>query len=76
MSCRFDVNSFASRNVARAPRATLPRVDFAILAGVGAPVRHFKAREVIFRRLFLVGRTPHFALNVMRVLAQWLRTTS
>lgn len=57
-------------------KATLPRVDFAILAGVGAPVRHFKAREVIFRRLFLVGRTPHFALNVMRVLAQWLRTTS
>jgi CRP/FNR family cyclic AMP-dependent transcriptional regulator len=26
--------------------------------------------------LFLVGRTPHFALNVMRVLAQRLRTTS
>ncbi len=26
--------------------------------------------------LFLAGRTPHFALNVMRVLAQRLRTTS
>ena len=26
--------------------------------------------------LFLVGRTPHFALNVMRVLAQRLRATS
>jgi CRP/FNR family transcriptional regulator, cyclic AMP receptor protein len=26
--------------------------------------------------LFLVGRTPHFALNVMRVLAQRLRTTN
>ena len=116
------------------------RVDFGILAGAGAPVRHFKAGEVIFRQgdaaeelfviqsgtveirlgnrvldtlpqlsifgemalidcsprsataiaatdvtlvpvgekqfLFLVGRTPHFALNVMRVLAQRLRTTS
>jgi CRP/FNR family transcriptional regulator, cyclic AMP receptor protein len=109
------------------------RVDFGILAGAGAPVRYFKAGEVIFRQgdaaeelfviqsgtveirlgnrvldtlpqlsifgemalidssprsataiaatdvilvpvgekqfLFLVGRTPHFALNVMRVLA-------
>jgi CRP-like cAMP-binding protein len=116
------------------------RVDFGILAGAGAPVRHFKAGEVIFREgeaaeelfviqsgtveirlgnrvldtlpqlsifgemalidssprsataiaasdvtlvpvgekqfLFLVGRTPHFALNVMRVLAQRLRATS
>jgi CRP-like cAMP-binding protein len=26
--------------------------------------------------LFFVGRTPHFALNVMRVLAQRLRATS
>jgi CRP/FNR family cyclic AMP-dependent transcriptional regulator len=26
--------------------------------------------------LFLVSRTPHFALNVMRVLAQRLRTTN
>ena len=115
-------------------------VDFAILAGAGAPVRSFKAGEVIFRQgdpadelyivksgkveirlgnrlldtlpelsifgemalidhnarsatavaatdatvvpvsekqfLFLVGRTPHFALNVMRVLAQRLRTTN
>jgi CRP/FNR family cyclic AMP-dependent transcriptional regulator len=116
------------------------RVDFAILAGAGAPVRRFKAGEVIFQQgepaeelyviqsgtveirlgnrvldtlpelsifgemalidraprsatavaatdvsvvpvgekqfLFLVGRTPHFALNVMRVLAQRLRTTN
>jgi CRP/FNR family cyclic AMP-dependent transcriptional regulator len=132
------------------------RVDFGILAGAGAPVRHFKAGEVIFREgeaaeelfviqsgtveirlgnrvldtlpqlsifgemalidsfaaqrdrdcrdrrdarsrgreaviaatdvtlvpvgekqfLFLVGRTPHFALDVMRVLAQRLRATS
>ena len=116
------------------------RVDFSILAGAGAPVRSFKAGEVIFRQgepaeelyvvqsgtveirlgnrvldtlpelsifgemalidrsprsatavaatdvslvpvgekqfLFLVSRTPHFALNVMRVLAQRLRTTS
>jgi CRP-like cAMP-binding protein len=112
-------------------------VDFGILAGAGAPVREFKAGEVIFKRgdaaaeffviqsgkvdirlgnrllgtlsdhdifgemalidtaprsataiaatdvkivpvsekqfLFLVGRTPHFALNVMRVLARRLR---
>ena len=26
--------------------------------------------------LFLVSRTPHFALNVMRTLAQRLRTTN
>jgi CRP/FNR family transcriptional regulator, cyclic AMP receptor protein len=115
-------------------------VDFAILAGAGAPIRSFKAGEVIFRQgdpadelyivksgkveirlgnrlldtlpelsifgemalidhsprsatavaatdatvvpvsekqfLFLVSRTPHFALNVMRVLAQRLRTTN
>jgi CRP/FNR family transcriptional regulator, cyclic AMP receptor protein len=115
-------------------------VAFGILAGAGAPVRSFKAGEVIFRQgdpadelyivkdgkveirlgnrlldtlpelsifgemalidhnprsatavaatdatvvpvsekqfLFLVGRTPHFALNVMRVLAQRLRTTN
>ena len=115
-------------------------VDFGILAGAGAPVRSFKAGEIIFRQgdpaeelyivksgkveirlgnrlldtlpelsifgemalidhrprsatavaatdatvvpvsekqfLFLVGRTPHFALNVMRVLAQRLRTTN
>ena len=115
-------------------------VDFAILAGAGAPVRSFKAGEIIFRQgdpaeelyivksgkveirlgnrlldtlpelsifgemalidhrprsatavaatdatvvpvsekqfLFLVSRTPHFALNVMRVLAQRLRTTN
>ena len=116
------------------------RVDFGILAGAGAPMRHFKAGEVIFNQgdaaeelyviksgtveirlgnrvldtlpelsifgemalidrsprsatavatsdvslvpvgekqfLFLVSRTPHFALNVMRVLAQRLRTTN
>jgi CRP/FNR family transcriptional regulator, cyclic AMP receptor protein len=115
-------------------------VDFGILAGAGAPVRSFKAGEIIFRQgdpaeelyivksgkveirlgnrlldslpelsifgemalidhrprsatavaatdatvvpvsekqfLFLVSRTPHFALNVMRVLAQRLRTTN
>lgn len=115
-------------------------VDFGILAGAGAPVRTFKAGEIIFRQgdpaeelyivkngkveirlgnrlldtlpelsifgemalidhrprsatavaatdatvvpvsekqfLFLVSRTPHFALNVMRVLAQRLRTTN
>jgi CRP/FNR family cyclic AMP-dependent transcriptional regulator len=112
-------------------------VDFGILAGAGAPVREFKAGEVIFKLgdpaaeffviqsgkvdirlgnrslgilsdhdifgemalidaeprsataiaatdvklvpvgekqfLFLVSQTPHFALNVMRVLAQRLR---
>jgi CRP/FNR family cyclic AMP-dependent transcriptional regulator len=112
-------------------------VDFGILAGSGAPVRDFKAGEVIFKEgdpgteffviqsgkvdiqlgnrllgtlgdhdifgemalidpaprsatavaktdvkvvpvaekqfLFLVGRTPHFALNVMRTLARRLR---
>ena len=112
-------------------------VDFGILAGAGAPVREFKAGEVIFREgdpaseffviqsgkvdirlgnrllgtlsdrdifgemalidaaprsataiaasdvklvpvaekqfLFLVSRTPHFALNIMRVLARRLR---
>jgi CRP/FNR family transcriptional regulator, cyclic AMP receptor protein len=116
------------------------RVDFGILAGAGAPVRHFKAGEVVFNQgdaaeelyvvksgtveirlgnrvldtlpelsifgemalidrsprsatavattdatvvpvgekqfLFLVSRTPHFALNLMRVLAQRLRTTN
>jgi CRP/FNR family transcriptional regulator, cyclic AMP receptor protein len=115
-------------------------VDFGILAGAGAPIRSFKAGEIIFRHgdpaeelyivksgkveirlgnrlldtlselsifgemalidhsprsatvvaatdativpvdekqfLFLVSRTPHFALNVMRVLAQRLRTTN
>jgi len=115
-------------------------IDFGILAGAGAPVREFKAGEVIFNQgdaaaeffviqsgkveirlgnrllsrlgehdifgemalidpaprsasavaatdvkvvpvgekqfLFLVSRTPHFALNVMRVLAQRLRATS
>jgi CRP-like cAMP-binding protein len=115
-------------------------VDFGILAGAGAPVRTFKAGEVIFREgdaaeeffviksgqvdirlgnrvlhtvpeasifgemalidhaprsatavaltdvtlvpvgekqfLFLVSRTPHFALNVMRTLAQRLRSTN
>ncbi|MGC1348572.1 MAG: cyclic nucleotide-binding domain-containing protein [Xanthobacteraceae bacterium] len=115
-------------------------MDFGILAGAGAPVRSFKAGEIIFRQgdpaeelyivksgkveirlgnrlldtlpelsifgemalidhrprsatavaatdatvvpvsekqfLFLVSRTPHFALNVMRVLAQRLRTTN
>jgi CRP-like cAMP-binding protein len=51
MSCRFDVNSFASRNLTRAPRGHADtRVDFGILAGAGAPVRHFKAGEVIFRQ--------------------------
>jgi CRP/FNR family cyclic AMP-dependent transcriptional regulator len=112
-------------------------IDFGILAGAGAPVRDFKAGEVIFKEgdlgseffviqtgkvdiqfgnrllgtlgdhdifgemalidpaprsatavaktdvklvpvgekqfLFLVGRTPHFALNVMRTLARRLR---
>jgi len=116
------------------------RVDFGILAGAGAPMRHFKAGEVIFNQgdaaeelyviksgtveirlgnrvldtlpelsifgemalidrsprsatavattdatlvpvgekqfLFLVSRTPHFALNLMRVLAHRLRTTN
>ena len=115
-------------------------IDFGILAGAGAPVRNFKAGEVIFKQgdtaaeffviqsgkveirlgnrvldtlsdnaifgemalidaaprsatavaatevklvpvgekqfLFLVGRTPHFALNVMRVLARRLRATN
>jgi CRP/FNR family transcriptional regulator, cyclic AMP receptor protein len=115
-------------------------IDFGILAGAGAPVRSFKAGDVIFRQgdpaeelyivqsgkveirlgnrlldtlsemsifgemalidhnprsatavaatdatvvpvgekqfLFLVSRTPHFALNVMRVLAQRLRTAN
>jgi CRP/FNR family transcriptional regulator, cyclic AMP receptor protein len=114
--------------------------DFGILAGAGAPIRSFRAGEIIFRHgdpaeelyivksgkveirlgnrlldtlpelsifgemalidhsprsatvvaatdatvvpvdekqfLFLVSRTPHFALNVMRVLAQRLRTTN
>jgi CRP/FNR family cyclic AMP-dependent transcriptional regulator len=112
-------------------------IDFGILAGAGAPVRDFKAGEVIFKEgdlgseffviqagkvdiqfgnrllgtlgdhdifgemalidpaprsatavaktdvklvpvgekqfLFLVSRTPHFALNVMRILARRLR---
>jgi CRP/FNR family cyclic AMP-dependent transcriptional regulator len=112
-------------------------VDFGILAGAGAPLREFKAGEVIFKLgdpaseffviqsgrvdirlgnrllgtlsdhdifgemalidtaprsataiaasdvklvpvaekqfLFLVSRTPHFALNIMRVLARRLR---
>jgi CRP/FNR family transcriptional regulator, cyclic AMP receptor protein len=115
-------------------------VDFSILAGAGAPLRSFKAGDIIFREgdpaeelfviksgkveirlgnrvldtlpelsifgemalidsaprsatavaltdvtlvpvgekqfLFLVSRTPHFALNVMRVLARRLRTTN
>jgi CRP/FNR family transcriptional regulator, cyclic AMP receptor protein len=115
-------------------------IDFGILAGAGAPVREFKAGDVIFREgdpaeelfivksgtvevrvgnrlldtlpersifgemalidrgprsatavaatdatlvpvgekqfLFLVTRTPYFALNVMRVLAQRLRTSN
>ena len=113
-------------------------IDFGILAGAGAPVREFKAGEVIFKEgeqgseffviqsgkvdiqlgnrllgsladhdifgemalidpaprsataiaktdvklvpvgekqfLFLVSRTPHFALNVMRTLARRLRS--
>ena len=115
-------------------------VDFGILAGAGAPLRSYKAGEVIFQEgdpakelfivksgkvniqlgnrlldtlpelsifgemalidpaprsatavaatdativpvdekqfLFLVSRTPHFALNVMRVLARRLRTSN
>jgi CRP/FNR family cyclic AMP-dependent transcriptional regulator len=115
-------------------------VDFGILAGAGAPVREFKAGEVIFKQgdpapefyviqsgkvdirlgnrllgmlsdhdifgemalidaaprsataiaatdvklvpvgekqfLFLVSVTPHFALNIMRVLARRLRATN
>jgi len=115
-------------------------IDFGILTGAGAPVRSFKAGEVIFKEgdpaeelfivksgsveirfgnrlldtlpersifgemalidrsprsatavastdatlvpvgekqfLFLVTRTPHFALNVMRVLAQRLRVSN
>ena len=115
-------------------------VDFGILAGAGAPLREFKAGEVIFKLgdpaseffviqsgkvdirlgnrllgtlsdhdifgemalidaaprsataiaasdvklvpvaekqfLFLVSRTPHFALNIMRVLARRLRATN
>ena len=113
-------------------------IDFGILAGAGAPVREFKAGDIIFKEgdpgseffviqsgkvdirlgnrqlgtlgdhdifgemalidpaprsatavaatdvkivpvgekqfLFLVSRTPHFALNVMRTLARRLRT--
>ena len=115
-------------------------IDFGILAGAGAPVREYKAGEVIFREgdpatelfiiksgtveirlgnrqldtlpersifgemalidpgsrsatavavtdaaivpvsekqfLFLVSRTPYFALNVMRVLVRRLRTSN
>jgi CRP-like cAMP-binding protein len=115
-------------------------IDFGILAGAGAPVREFKAGEVIFNQgdaaseffvvqsgkveirlgnrvlstlgehdifgemalidpaprsatavaatdvklvpvsekqfLFLVSRTPYFALNVMRTLARRLRSTN
>jgi CRP/FNR family transcriptional regulator, cyclic AMP receptor protein len=115
-------------------------IDFGILAGAGAPVREFKAGDVIFKEgdpgseffviqsgqvdiqlgnrllgtlgdrdifgemalidpaprsatavaktdvkivpvgekqfLFLVSRTPHFALNVMRTLARRLRTSN
>jgi CRP/FNR family transcriptional regulator, cyclic AMP receptor protein len=115
-------------------------IDFGILAGAGAPVRDFRAGDVIFREgdpaeefyivktgsieirlgnrlldtlaersifgemalidrgprsatavaatdatlvpvgekqfLFLVSRTPHFALNVMRVLVRRLRTSN
>ena len=115
-------------------------VDFGILAGAGAPLREFKAGEVIFKLgdpaseffviqsgkvdirlgnrllgtlsahdifgemalidaaprsataiaasdvklvpvaekqfLFLVSRTPYFALNIMRVLARRLRATN
>jgi CRP/FNR family transcriptional regulator, cyclic AMP receptor protein len=121
------------------PTADKP-IDFGILAGAGAPVRNFKAGEVIFQEgdpaeelfivksgkveirlgnrlletvpelsifgemalvdhsprsatvvaltdativpvgekqfLFLVSQTPHFALNVMRVLARRLRTSN
>jgi len=115
-------------------------IDFGLLAGAGAPVRAYKAGDVIFREgdkaeelyviqsgkveirlgnrvldtlpehsifgemalidsaprsataiaatdvklvpvgekqfLFLVSRTPHFALNVMRALARRLRATN
>ncbi len=115
-------------------------IDFGLLAGAGAPLRSFKAGEVIFKEgdpaeelfvvktgsveirlgnrlldtlpersifgemalidqgprsatavaatdatlvpvgekqfLFLVSRTPYFALNVMRVLVQRLRTSN
>lgn len=115
-------------------------IDFGILAGAGAPVREFKAGEVIFEKgdaaqdlyiiksgkveirlgnrlietladnnifgemalidpaprsatavaasdvklvpvgekqfLFLIGHTPHFALNVMRVMARRLRAAN
>jgi CRP/FNR family transcriptional regulator, cyclic AMP receptor protein len=115
-------------------------IDFGILAGAGAPLREYKAGDVIFREgdpateffivksgtveirlgnrllgtlpelsifgemalidpgprsatavaateaaivpvsekqfLFLVSRTPHFALNVMRVLVRRLRTSN
>jgi CRP/FNR family transcriptional regulator, cyclic AMP receptor protein len=115
-------------------------IDFGILAGAGAPLREYRAGEVIFREgdpatelfivkngtveirlgnrllgtlpelsifgemalidpgprsatavaatdatvvpvgekqfLFLVSRTPHFALNVMRVLVRRLRTSN
>jgi CRP/FNR family transcriptional regulator, cyclic AMP receptor protein len=117
-----------------------PLISVSLLARAGAPIRSFKAGEIIFRHgdpaeelyivksgkveirlgnrlldtlpelsifgemalidhsprsatvvaatdativpvdekqfLFLVSRTPHFALNVMRVLAQRLRTTN
>ena len=115
-------------------------VDFGILAGAGAPVREFKAGEIIFKQgdpaseffviqsgkvdirvgnrllgtlsdhdifgemalidaaprsatavaatdvkvvpigekqfLFLIGNTPHFALNVMRTMAARLRSAN
>jgi CRP/FNR family transcriptional regulator, cyclic AMP receptor protein len=115
-------------------------IDFGILAGAGAPIREYKAGDIIFREgdpatelfivksgsveirlgnrvlgtlpersifgemalidpgprsatavaatdaaivpvgeeqfLFLVSRTPHFALNVMRVLVRRLRTSN
>jgi CRP/FNR family cyclic AMP-dependent transcriptional regulator len=120
--------------------ASVAPVDFGILAGAGAPMRSFKAGEILFREgdpaeemyviksgkveirlgnrvldtvpessifgemalvdlaprsatavaltdvtivpvaekqfLFLVSRTPHFAPNVMRVLARRLRATN
>src|SRR5579863_7528470 len=137
---RHEIATFTLRRTAGGRDMTDTRVDFGILAGAGAPVRHVKAGEVIFRQgdaaeelfviqsgtveirlgnrvidtlpersifgemalidrsprsadavaatdatlvpvgekqfLFLVGRTPHFALNVMRVLAQRLRATN
>ena len=134
----IEINEANAQGTAMASADT--PVDFGILAGTGAPVRDYKAGDIIFQQgdpaqelyvvksgkveirlgnrvldtiqefnifgemalidssprsatavavtdvtlvpvgekqfLFMVSRTPHFALNVMRVLAQRLRTTN